>query len=93
MKQRAKWETIGYISVDAGCIKIGDPCYDTDSWYEYATDRDAEVIPHDGDTAELARGFGAAVVLQSGLGDGVYKVEAKRDPELNVIKEVRVKFF
>jgi hypothetical protein len=90
---RAKWEVIGLISVDAGCITIGDPCYgEAQDWSNYMD----EEIPHDSDLEvpkELRR-FGKAVIMQSGLGDGVYAVEVKRDPNAHgMIKEMRIKFF
>lgn len=95
MKKQTKWEVVGYISVDAGCIKVGDPCYgEVENWIDFAQDSDAAQIPHEGDleVPGAARGFGKAVLLQSGLGDGVYAVEVKRDPGYG-IKEMRIKFF
>ncbi len=92
----AKWEVIGRISVDAGCIKIGDPCYEGElDWSKFALESDAEQVPHSGrlEDAGKDRDFGQAVILQSGLGDGIYAVEVKRCKIMNAIKEVRIKFF
>lgn len=94
--KRAKWEVIGAISVDSGCITIADPCYDVDDSLYIEAETDTVCHPHEGDTLELKRGFGAAVTLSTGLGDGVYLVEAKRCIEGGFegrIKEVRIKFF
>lgn len=91
-----KWETVGHISVDAGCVKVGDPCYgEVDNWMDFALNTDAEVIPHEDRLKDAGeqQGFGKAVVLTSGFGDGVYTVEVRRDLEFGRIKEMRIKFF
>ncbi len=95
---KLKWEVLGRISVDGGIIQIGDPCYDVrlDSFDEAMAQSDTAVIPHEGrlEPAGKDRDFAAAIVMQSGLGDGVYTVEIKRDPTFhNAIKEMRIKFF
>jgi len=94
-KVRAKWELAGYISVDAGVIKIGDPCYGECDFHGIDLDSLVNEIPHDGrlKAAGDAQGFGQAVIVQSGFGDGIYAVEVKRDTKFNAIREVRIKFF
>lgn len=93
---RSKWAVLGNISVDAGVIKIGDPCYgECDYDINNLLETGALEIPHEGSLAESGanRGFGQAVILQSGLGDGVYSVEGKYDESFGAIKEIRIKFF
>jgi hypothetical protein len=93
---RSKWVVLGNISVDAGVIKIGDPCYgECDYDINELIETGASEIPHRGRLAEsgINRGFGQAVVLHSGLGDGIYSVEGKYDEKFNAIKEIRIKFF
>lgn len=104
-KTTAKYETVGEITVDAGIVQVGDPCYGNrnefekhEDWIKYLEENkifgmgDSVAIPHDrseGTYGECAK----AVVVSSGFGDGVYPVQIKRCPETGRVKELRVKFF
>ena len=85
----AKKELIGYITVDAGLVSIGDPCYQSDGQSDYADwnkfcdklFQDQEFkkdnvyrIDHDG----MA---GKAMVFGTLYGDGIYPVSVNRDSE------------
>ena len=101
MKRTTKYETVGHVSVDAGIIQIGDPCYQKEGfkdhavWMKYLEDNkildmeDAVQIPHESGIDS----YGKAVVVSSGFGDGVYPVEIKKDIQTGRVKEVRIKFF
>lgn len=103
-KPRAKWEVVGAVTVDAGLIQLGDPCYqrenfeDKDVWMSYLRDNkildmdDAVQIPHFNEGGNYDD-YGRAVVVSSGFGDGVYPVEIKKCLETGRVKEVRIKFF
>ncbi len=96
-----KFEVVGSITVDAGIIQIGDPCYEygkPGAWLDFCDELKGmdelgvHQLPHEstkGNYGECSR----AIVVQSGLGDGVYDVEVKRDAVMGIIKEVRIKFF
>ncbi len=106
-KPRAKWETVGAITVDAGLVQLGDPCYQREDFEEHATwikylednnifDMDHAVqISHNREGGNLGNyeEYGRAVVVSSGFGDGVYPVEIKKCLETGRVKEVRIKFF
>lgn len=107
LAKRARFETAGYITVDAGLVQVGDPCYGNvgefknhDTWMKYLTDNEifdmdgAKEIPHRaGQDWARTNGINKAIVVSSGFGDGVYPVEIKRDLETGAVKELRVKFF
>ena len=102
------WKTIGVVSVDSGTLMLADPCYledegwTKDDYKKYLLDNEWKYniqVNH-----ELGHA-GKAVIFSTGLGDGIYKVEAKiKDlakecPELyktgqtdKRITEIRVKF-
>lgn len=104
MKKRASYEVVGHVSVDAGLIQLGDPCYqrenfdDHKEWIKYLEENnilnmdDAVQIPHKSGF-DSKQEYGRAVIVSSGFGDGVYPVEIKKDLETGRVKEVRIKFF
>lgn len=94
--RKSKWETVGEISVDAGMVIVGDPCYfatpDADqhpaeTWEEFCeltAGSDATQLHHKLGHA----GLGVVVRIS---GDGVYPVEVRRNEE-GRIAEMRVRF-
>ena len=97
----AKWEQVAEIGVDAGLVWVGDPCYtmtpDTPhavapNWDEFVpqvfqrmSNRVARFTKED-DWGDIG------VVVESGIGDGVYPVLVRRDERSGRIAEVRVVF-
>lgn len=89
-KVKNTFEKIGYISVDAGIVQIED----SKLWLDYIEDTGIDKmqngslsIPHE------TKMEGKAIVVQSGFGDGIYPVLAKRCKKTGLIKEVKIKFF
>lgn len=88
MTESTEWQRIGEIPVDAGRIVLVDP-----------TNVD-EVIEHDLNasmTYELITneyGVAVALVVQTGLGDGVYPVEARFEKAAGAVRiaEIRIRF-
>jgi hypothetical protein len=92
---RGDWELVGKVSVDAGCVMVGDPCYTVgkpEIWKEFikrawpgafdpAREND-ETAARCHDCVELPQG----VVVPSGYGDGTYKVYVKKNHEGRVIR-------
>lgn len=84
----AEWETIGHVGVDAGCLLIGDPSYVFDGF-----DYEAEVCSDWQFYREAIDGL--AMLVSSGLGDGMYPVEAKIEEVEGWgerVTEVRIRF-
>lgn len=99
--KREKFEVIGSVTVHAGILQIGDPCYqyeDHNEWLKYIEAsgilkmEETLSIPHDLTQGNYDK-FSKAVVVSSGMGDGVYNVLAKRCKKTGMIKEVKIKFF
>lgn len=102
------WVRIGDVGVDAGMIWLGDPCYILHrdegqepvdvgkDWSEFC-ERFHERAKDTG-TAQFAYNMGhdgLGVCVNSGLGDGVYPVEARYEDDPNWgkrVAEVRIKF-
>jgi hypothetical protein len=90
------WEQVGICGVDAGVLMLMDPCYVRDVGFDF----DTEVVEFmgEGDTLQLdfpAGHGGKGVVVRTGLGDGVYPVEARWEDAPGWgrrIAEVRVTF-
>ena len=94
-----EWRTIGEVCVDSGHLIISDPCR--------AEKASNQWIDNDLDLNECAKNgirdweltndhdCPVAVVVQTGLGDGIYKVEARYE-NLGAwgerVAEVRIKF-
>ena len=104
-KKLPKWETVGSVTVDAGLIQLGDPCYGNldefekhANWVRYLegsgilnADENVTVIPHGHDKEGNYKHHAKAVVVSSGYGDGCYPVQVRRED--GRIKEVRIRFF
>lgn len=101
--KREKFEVVGSITVDAGLIQVGDPCYqygqgDQDEWMNYLRDTgiaeggDVVAIPHSREGGNYD-GCSKAIALSSGLGDGIYDVQIKRCSQTGAIREMKIKFF
>lgn len=100
-KTREKFEVAGSITVDAGIVQIGDPCYQYGSqedWMAFLHQNkmldnnspDITQVPH----TKICPDYGLkAVVVSSGFGDGVYDVLVKRCSKTGMVKELKVKFF
>lgn len=97
---KSKYEKVGYITVDAGIVQLGDPCYTSDDrnhaddWGGFC-DKLIPGMKEGNGTYQVKHDNGnpgKAVVVNSGFGDGAYPVEVKRDKD-GTIREVRIKFF
>ena len=85
-------ERIGSISVDAGCVQIGDPCYtheEAGNWSEFCKG----ILSHmrGKGYVEYEAGSGDAITVSSGHGDGEYPVFVTRDPN-GAVASVTVQF-
>jgi hypothetical protein len=95
MTEGSEWQRIGDVPVDTGRLVLVDPMNLDD-----AVDHVGEVIDHEVSesmTYELAvndYGVAVALVLHTGLGDGVYPVEARFEEAAGTVRiaEVRVRF-
>lgn len=79
-----KWQKIGKISVDAGIVWIGDPCYIKDNFF----------LPWSKFCNKLGIGvkeFPEGLCLPSGYGDGSYIVYAEHGRD-GVIQKVMIDF-
>ena len=88
----SKEERIGSISVDAGCIQIGDPCYtheEAGNWSDYCKNELSRMDENNKQYTSI--GDGIAVVVNSGHGDGGYPVFVTRDPN-GLVASVTVRF-
>jgi hypothetical protein len=84
-----KWEQVGVVGVDAGCILLGDPSY-------WMSGKDYDKLICNGWSESLQINYdlghaGKGVVVSSGFGDGCYPVYVKK--QHGRVKEVRIKFF
>ena len=96
------WEHVGNISVDAGLVMVGDPCYHADGkrpeafcedWMKFcdkifATDFD--VNGHLQLNHDMGH-EGLGVLVSSGYGDGVYPVFVKKDED-GTVTALKVEF-
>ena len=86
-----KWIVLGQVHVDSGHLLICDPCR-TNREIDFMEITIAK-MEGDGDQNQIGEGIG--VVFPSGLGDGVYNVDAligEVDNFGKLIKEIRAKF-
>jgi hypothetical protein len=99
IKLKSEWRTIGEVCVDSGHLIICDPCRGEEAsnrWID--NDLDLNECAKKGIRAwELTNDHDCpvAVVVQTGLGDGFYKAEARyeTDPDFGErCAEVRIKF-
>jgi hypothetical protein len=97
VKTKQEWQTIGQVVVDSGTVIIGDPCNVGEAVEEWIGIIKSRAI----DFNELAcRGIRAhqianAVIADSGMGDGIYDVEARYEDigEWGKrIAEIRIRF-
>jgi hypothetical protein len=82
-EEAAPGEYIGQVGVDSGMLMITDPCYVK----EATTDKCEEiykVTENELNSGQILNGLGFA--LQTGYGDGIYEVTAKRDEKGRIIK-------
>ena len=93
-----KWRTIGEVCVDTGHIVICDPCNVEDAsgrWMDSDLDLN-DCAKKDIRAWELTNDHDCpiAAVVQTGLGDGVYEVEARYETSEwgKRIAEIRIKF-
>ncbi len=100
MAKLTKWERAGYVGVDAGLVMVGDPCYqllDSPSGPHPIHNWPAFCAHHHNsgkgvtDLNDHWPNGHVGVVVNSGLGDGLYPVDIRRDEQGN-IAELRVKF-
>jgi hypothetical protein len=95
--QDHQWRTIGEVCVDSGHLVICDPCRAQETSNRWA-DTDLNECAKNGVKAwELTNDdyYPIAVAVQTGLGDGIYKVEARYETDPVFGKrcaEIRIKF-
>jgi hypothetical protein len=101
MTTKQQWRTIGEVCVDSGTIVICDPCRGeevSNQWIDNSRRLDLNECARNGiRTWELTNDHNCpvAVVAHTGLGDGIYKVEARYE---NLgewgerVAEIRIKF-
>src|SRR5262249_45751635 len=96
-----QWRIIGEVCVDSAHLIISDPCRAeraTSQWIDKVKDLDLNECAKKGIREwELtnARDCPVAVVVQTGLGDGFYKVEARCENLAEWrerVAEIRIKF-
>jgi len=90
MTKSNEWQRIGEVPVDTGRLVVFDPAN---------LDDVGDVVEHEMDsmTYDLVTneiGVAVAMVLSTGLGDGVYPVEARFEEAAGAIRiaEIRVRF-
>jgi hypothetical protein len=90
MPETSDWQLIGQVPIDTGRLALADPM-NADDVARHEEDQPGsmtyEVVTNDHDVA-------VAMVLGTGLGDGVYPVEARFEEAEGTIRiaEVRVRF-
>jgi hypothetical protein len=99
MTKKQQWQTIGEVCVDSGHLIICDPCRGaegSDQWFD--NDLDLNECAKIGiRTWELTNDHNCpiAAVVETGLGDGMYKVEARYE-DLGEwgerVAEIRIRF-
>ena len=100
MTESTEWQRIGQVPVDTGQLALVDPMNLADvSQHEDAVQSRLEV--EDSDPASMTYelvtneiGVAVSLVLSTGLGDGVYPVEARFEEVEGAVRiaEVRVRF-
>jgi len=76
-------EYIGTIGVDSGMLVITDPCYVKEA-IDPKCEEIFKQIDNEYNSGQILNGFSLA--LQTGFGDGMYEVTAKRDEEDRIVK-------
>lgn len=82
-----RWKKIGSVGVDSGRVLIVDPCYAKDAAKYIALGPE----PCDEHQYYFEAGPPCAVVSSTGVGDGIFPVEVRRDED-GTITELRVRF-
>jgi hypothetical protein len=100
MSEITDWEEVGGLSVDAGIIWLGDPCYLVDAPHQPDANEFRDWGAFCSKTAGMTthQAFdhpaghpGKGLVVSTGYGDGHYPVSIRRAPDGRVA-EVRVQF-
>jgi hypothetical protein len=93
-----KKELVGYITVDAGLVQIGDPCYlskDNGNPYENWSEFCAGLLKNEQNgvlNIDHANGSeGMAIAVNTAYGDGIFPVYVRRDKN-GGITEMTVNF-
>lgn len=89
------WEKVGEVSVDAGMVWLGDPCYvmgddASERVHDWVKDF-CEKLPEDAVTVSEPLGRGVGFGVPSGYGDGSYPVYIQRNYDRRV-KALKVVF-
>jgi hypothetical protein len=102
MTESTEWQRIGEVPVDTGRLVLVDPVNLADvSQHEDAVQSRLEVEDEDSDSASMTYesvtneiGVAVALVLSTGLGDGLYPVEARFEEVEGAVRiaEIRVRF-
>ena len=95
MTESTEWQRIGQVPVDTGQLVLVDPMNLDDVVDHVGEVTDHEVV--ESMTYELAvndHGVAVALVLSTGLGDGVYPIEARFEEAEGAVRiaEVRIRF-
>lgn len=89
MKKR---EQVGYITVDAGLVQVGDPCYTSENqnhcndWTKFCDKLFKNQKEGVLKVNHEAGAPGKAIVVNTAYGDGVYPVYVKRDDNGNILQ-------
>jgi len=94
MTESSEWQRIGDIPVDTGRLVLLYPMNLEDASQHEDEDEDAEPATMTYELVTNEHGVAVALVLHTGLGDGLYPVEARfEEAEGSVrIAEIRVRF-
>ena len=96
-----EWQRIGEVPVDSGRLVLLDPMntgdvgrHEDDLIDRYEAEPDAEHPTMNYEAVTNEHGVAVALILQAGLGDGTYGVEARFEEAAGAIRiaEVRVRF-
>lgn len=97
------WEHVGNISVDAGLVMVGDPCYHAaeerpeafgEDWQEFVDKNCRDKNFYENGHLQLNHDMGhegLGVLVSSGYGDGVYPVFVKKDED-GTVTALKVEF-
>ena len=78
---KSKWEKVGQVVIDSGCVLLSDPCI--------AADEAEQLVPKFAASGENSVASKYAVLIETGYGDGLYDVfVTERDGRVAEIKIV-----
>jgi hypothetical protein len=91
--KRSKWETVGQVCIDTAAILLCDPCHVDDI---DIVETEKNFVESDDVSIQIADrcepvAHNLAVMMQTGIGDGYYNVDVKKDED-GMIYEMRIKF-